>query len=130
MLSGTFFDLSLLCSFSKYYSNYYKKQKIIVKIWLTWSDMITLSGAYCITKLWLKNQTLIFFKKAKFVRTPFYGKGSELQKSECQKSKRTSKIWKGSERQKFPLKWSEHQKIRTTTTTYAVLPMDTKACGG
>jgi len=58
------------------------------------------------------------------------GKGSELRKSERQKSKRTSKIWKGSERRKFPLKGSERQKTRMTTTTYGVVPMDTKACGG
>jgi len=39
------------------------------------------------------------------------------------------KFAKGSEHQKSPLKWSERQKIRTTTTTYGVVPMDTKACG-
>ena len=58
------------------------------------------------------------------------GKGSELQKSEHRKSKRTLKIGKGSESRKFPLKGSERQKVRTTTTTYGILPMDTKACGG
>jgi hypothetical protein len=47
--------------------------------------------------------------------------------------KRTLKVQKEhqkSERQKFPLKGSEHQKIRTTTTTYGIVPIDTKACGG
>jgi hypothetical protein len=46
---------------------------------------------------------------------------------------RTSKVKNSSKDQnieKSPLKWSERQKIRTTTTTYGVLPMDTKACEG
>ncbi len=47
--------------------------------------------------------------------------------------KRTSKVQKEhqkSEHRKFPLKGSERRKIRTTTTTYGVGPMDTKASGG
>ena len=47
--------------------------------------------------------------------------------------KRTSKVQKEhqkSEHRKFPLKGSERRKIRTSTTTYGVVPMDTKACGG
>jgi hypothetical protein len=42
----------------------------------------------------------------------------------------SQKFVKGSEHPKSPLKWSERRKIRTTTTTYGVVPMDTKACGG
>ncbi len=64
-----------------------------------------------------------------FAIMELYGKGSELRKSERQKSKitfenlimiRTSKALKG----------SAHWQIRTTTTTYGIVPMDTKACGG
>ncbi len=47
--------------------------------------------------------------------------------------KRTLKVQKEhqkSEHQKFPLKGSERRKIRTTTTTYGIVPMDTEACGG
>jgi hypothetical protein len=35
----------------------------------------------------------------------------------------SQKLVKGSKHQKSLLKWSERQKIRTTTTTYGVLPM-------
>ena len=62
------------------------------------------------------------------------GKGSELRKSERQKSKSWSKIWKGSEHQKS-IKASEHWKSikgseQPQLGTYGVLLMDTKTCGG
>jgi|LakMenEpi03Aug12_release.lakeMendotaPanAssembly.Ray.scaffolds.fasta_scaffold1290345_1 hypothetical protein len=59
------------------------------------------------------------------------GKGQNYEnqsvKNENVKSQR---FVNGSEHWKSPLKWSERQKIGATTTTYGVLPMDTKACGG
>ncbi len=42
----------------------------------------------------------------------FNGKGSERQKSECQKSKSWSKIWKGSERQKSFFKLIRMSKMK------------------
>ncbi len=60
-------------------------------------------------------------------------KGWELQKSERWNLKmRTWNVRNLSKDQNIEslhLKWSEHWKIRTTTT-YGVLPRDTKACGG
>jgi hypothetical protein len=58
---------------------------------------------------------------------------SKVKKRTSKVKKRTSKVQKEhqkSEHRKFPLKGSERRKIRTTTTTYGVVPMDTKACGG
>ena len=58
------------------------------------------------------------------------GKGQNYKNQNIESQKEHQKSIKGSEHWKSPLKWSECQKIRTTTTTYGVLPMDTKACGG
>ena len=58
------------------------------------------------------------------------GKVQKYKNQNVESEKTTSKIWKGSERRKFQLKGSESWKIRTTTTTYGVVPMDSKACGG
>ncbi len=72
--------------------------------------------------LWNKNCTT---ENGERVRT------SKITSSKVKK--RTSKVQKEhqkSEHRKFPLKGSERRKIRTTTTTYGVVPMDTKACGG
>jgi hypothetical protein len=58
------------------------------------------------------------------------GKGQNYENQNVESQKEHRKSIKGSEHQKSTLKWSERWKIRTTTTTYGILPMDTKACGG
>jgi hypothetical protein len=57
-------------------------------------------------------------------------RGSELQKSERRNEKRTSKIYQSIRTSIKVIRTSKIKKNRTTTTTYGVLPMDTKACGG
>jgi hypothetical protein len=77
-------------------------------------------------------QFFSFYVPKKVKDQNYENQNIESQK-EHQKSIKVSehqKSIKVSEHQKSPLKWSERQKIRTTTTTYGVLPMDTKASGG
>ena len=65
---------------------------------------------------------IIFFPTDKYKKVGNVGKGQNVKNHFIESQK--------SEHRKFPLKGSERQKIRTTTTTYGVVPMDTKACGG
>ena len=63
------------------------------------------------------------------------GKGQNYQNKNIESQKKHQKSIKASEHQKT-IKASERRKskinqsIRTTTTTYGVLHIDTKACGG
>jgi hypothetical protein len=54
------------------------------------------------------------------------GKGQNYENENIE----SLKFVKGLEHRKYPLKWSECRKMRTTTTTYGIVPIDVKACGG
>jgi len=61
------------------------------------------------------------------------GKGQNYKNQNIEIQKEHRKCFKASEHRKcpseFPQKWSELPKSKISTT-YGILPMDTKACGG
>ncbi len=56
----------------------------------------------------------------------FWGKGQNYKNQNIEIQKEHRKCFKASEHRQ---KWSERQKSKISTT-YSVLPIDTKACGG
>ena len=59
-----------------------------------------------------------------------WGKGQNYKNQNIESQKEHRKFEKDQNKKKFPLKGSEHRKIKTTKNTYGIVPMDTKACGG